>query len=258
VATNKRRPKTAGKARSVTKKKPARRAAKTRATATSRKQPKKSVAKRVQRRTGRTAAGRRRSSRDVATWAGSSMTTAIDAVWNQTDGSSMSNCASSISQPNMDCNCFLKNAARGFFSATQAFDDPSKDADAIVGLLADTSNGWTEIADSDGTGTQRTADAIAAFNTDNKVVIAGMTSDALGQDHGHLALVVAGTTTAGSANLTVPNCTAGSANAAARVEDQGVNFSFGKTMPTKIRYFWRLPDTSPPSAAAHRVPTRKK
>lgn len=186
------------------------------------------------------------------------MAAAIDTVWDQADGSNMSNCANSISRPNMDCNCFLKNAARGFFSATQAFDDPTKDADAIVGILADASNGWTEIPDSDGAGTQRTADAIAAFNTDNKVVIAGMTSDALGQNHGHLALVVAGTTNAGSAKLVVPNCTAGSANAGARVKDKGVNFSFGADVPRNIRYFCRLPDTSSPLAAKRRGRARNK
>jgi hypothetical protein len=193
----------------------------------------------------------------LTAWDADSVTTAIDAVWDQSDGSAMSNCAANISQPNQDCNCFLKNAARGFFSSVQAFDDANKLADDIIGILADSSNGWTEIADSSGDGVQRTADAIAAFGTSNKIVIAGMTSGELGDTKGHLALVVKGTETAGSANLVVPKCTAGSIKAAGRVKDRGVNWSFGKTMPKNVRYFTRAPDTSPPVALMLRRKKRR-
>src|SRR5260221_8644626 len=98
------------------------------------------------------------------------MTSAIDGIWDQSDGSKMKNCASSIARPNQDCNCFAKNAARKFFSTVQTFDQESKEADEIVALLADSSNGWTEILDSDANGTRRTADAISAFNSEGKVV----------------------------------------------------------------------------------------
>jgi hypothetical protein len=196
--------------------------------------------------------------RRFAAWDADSMTTTIDAVWDQADNSQATNCASGIARPNRDCNCFLKNAARSFFSGTQAFDNASKNADQIIGLLADSSNGWTEIANTGGDGAQRTADAIAAFNDDHKVVIAGMTSDELGDTNGHLALVVSGTETAGSAKLDVPKCTAGSKNDTARVKDKGVNWSFGKTKVRQVRYFWRVPDVSPILRSALRSHTLRR
>jgi hypothetical protein len=214
------------------------------------------IAKRVRRRVS--TKRRLRAAVSLTAWDADSATTAIDAVWDQSDSSGMSNCAVGTPQPNRDCNCFLKNAARGFFSSVQAFDDASKVADDIIGILADSSNGWTEIADSGGDGTQRTADAISAFNIDRKIVIAGMTSGELGDTNGHLALVVKGTETAGSANLVVPKCTAGSVNSTARVKDRGVNWSFGKTMPRKVRYFWRIPDTLAPAPIAASVRKRRR
>jgi hypothetical protein len=197
------------------------------------------------RRTARQPARRARTAA-LATRSADSITAAVNAVWDQPDNTKISNCAASTPRPNEDCNCFLKNAVRAFFSTAQAFDDATKDADAIVDILADTTNGWTEIPDSDGGGTQRTADAIAAFNSDGKLVIAGMRSGDLGDTHGHLAVVVKGTEMAGSANLEVPRCTAGSVNAAARVKNKGVNWSFGASRPRQVRYFWKVPDASSP------------
>lgn len=224
---------------------------------TSRKKSKKNSAAPA-RKTGRANRPARKSASPVrkprvtGSWDATSMTKHIDDVWDQPDDTQMSNCAAGATRPSDDCNCFLKNAARGFFSATEAFDDATLKVDAIIKILSKAANGWTEIPNAGGDGKQRTADAITAFNTDQKVVIAAMTSAALGDPNGHIALVVAGTESAGTARLTVPKCTAGSIGTAA-VKDKGVNWSFGASMPAKIQYFWKLPDTSGPTLRSRRA-----
>jgi hypothetical protein len=179
-----------------------------------------------------------------AAWTEDAITAAINAVWDQSDGSQMSNCAVTVPRPNQDCNCFVKNAVRGFFSSSQPFDGPDQKADAIIDILT-TANGWSEIPDAGDGGTQRSLDAIAAVDA-AKIVIAGMKSGDLGDTNGHLAVLVKGSDSAPSSGIAkVPNCTAGSGNASARVKNKGVNWSFGKNNAGKVRYFQQLPDTSP-------------
>lgn len=182
---------------------------------------------------------------DFLAWTPALMTMAVDAVWDQPNNTQASNCAAFTERPNRDCNCFVKNAVRGFFRTTQAFDKTDTDADSVVDILSDPANGWIEVPNPDGDGTLRTADAIVAFNSKGKVVIAGMKSGDLGAANGHVAVVVAGTEHAGAANLNVPMCTAGSIAAAGRVKDRGVNWSFGSSKVRQVRYFWQVPNTIP-------------
>lgn len=77
-----------------------------------------------------------------------------------------------------DCNKFVK-AALGPFLGAGYFD--GLDADGIVGKLKKAGEGWTA--------SRKISVAIAQAKA-GKVVIAGMTSVDLGQQHGHLAVVV--------------------------------------------------------------------
>jgi hypothetical protein len=169
-----------------------------------------------------------------------------ETVWDQT--TSGTNCALSgdhVPIPKEDCNCYIKNACRQFVTALP-FDTPAFDADAIIGELARTGSGWNSV------GTDPDA-AAAAANAGN-VVVAGLTSNELGENNGHVALVVIGTEYSGTWGRDLPRCVAGAINPVARVKDRGVQFSFPAKKAMEIRYFSRMPDREAPQFLLHLSP----
>ncbi len=162
------------------------------------------------------------------------------AVWDQT--SPGTNCATSGSAsplPKEDCNCYIKNAARALISSLP-FDDPAYDADMILSKLAVAGSGWTALG--------KDPDAAREQADKGSVVIAGMTSSELGEENGHLAFVVIGKEYSGTLKRDLPRCCAGALNAAARVSDRGIHFTFPVRKALDVKYFARKPNlTLPPS-----------
>lgn len=120
-----------------------------------------------------------------------------------------------------DCNAFVKAVAAKVGVTLTG------DADAILSQVQ--GPGWTSYG----------TDGVAASNAAaaGKLVIAGMTSDELGDDHGHVVVVVAPTGPLGHDKY--PYAYWGSLNSAIR-SDGGIgttlNFSFNKTDRDKVRY----------------------
>jgi hypothetical protein len=83
-------------------------------------------------------------------------------------------------------------------------------------------------------------DAAAAAANAGHVVVAGLTSDELGENKGHVALVVIGTEYSGTRGCDLPRCVAGALNPVARVKDRGVQFSFPTKKAMEIRPIVKL------------------
>ena len=115
---------------------------------------------------------------------------------------------------NDDCNKFVKAALSDFLAAGY-FD--GLNADGIVSKMKQPAGYWTQ--------TTSIAAAIAGAKA-GKIVIAGMTSAELGQEHGHLAIVV-GCDGKQSGSVTVPVGYAGSlGNQSARLNGERLSGTF--------------------------------
>lgn len=122
-------------------------------------------------------------------------------------------CEDNWAANNDDCNKFVK-AALGGFLANAYFD--GLDADGIIGKMESAAEAWTKTT---------SIDAAITDAKDGKAVIAGMTSDQLGDPHGHLAVVV-GCDGQLSGTVIVPVGYAGSINAAARLDGGRLSGTF--------------------------------
>jgi hypothetical protein len=134
-----------------------------------------------------------------------------------------------------DCNKFLKAALSDFLA--EGYLD-GLNADAIVAKLKSDGEGW---------GTSRSIATVIAQAKAGKVVVAGMTSAALGQSHGHVAVVV-GCDGQPSGDAIVPLGYAGSLdNPAARLDGGRLSGTFEATMVRsgKLDYYFRVPDRTP-------------
>src|SRR6185312_15974869 len=141
-------------------------------------------------------------------------------------------CEASFPVHRGDCNHFVK-AALGPFLVADYFG--ALDADGIVGKLKQTSEGWTC--------SRKIVDAIAMAKA-GYVVIAGMNSAALGQHHGHVAVVV-GCDGQISGKVTVPVGYAGSLESPAAQLDGGrLSGTFATTMVRSeaLDYYFKPPD----------------
>lgn len=144
-------------------------------------------------------------------------------------------CEASFPAHRGDCNQFLK-AAIGPFLVDGYFG--VLNADGIVGKLQRMGEGWTC--------SRKIADAIASAKAGH-VVIAGMTSAALGQHHGHVAVVV-GCDGKVSGAVTVPVGYAGSLeNPAAQLDGGRLSGTFAATMVRSeaLDYYFKPPDRQP-------------
>ncbi len=144
-------------------------------------------------------------------------------------------CEASFPAHRGDCNQFVK-AALGPFLVVDYFGD--LDADGIVGKMKQGGEGWTC--------SRKIADAIAAAKAGH-VVIAGMTAAALGQHHGHVAVVV-GCDGQASSEVTVPVGYAGSLeNPAAQLDGGRLSGTFAATMVRSegLDYYFKPPDPAP-------------
>ena len=130
----------------------------------------------------------------------------------------LQSCVEHFAANDDDCNKFLK-AALGVFLADGYFE--GMNADAIVGKLKQANEGWRS--------SRRIATAIERAKAGD-MVIAGMTSAALGASHGHLAIVV-GCDGQPSSGKIVPLGYAGSlGNPSARLEGGRLSGTFLATM----------------------------
>jgi hypothetical protein len=211
--------------------------------ATSNKHSRKKTARAQERRRDqRTSAGARRKRliQLDSTWTPDDIKKKVIEVWDQTTPGT--NCASVGGKsplPKEDCNCYIKNSTRPFVSS-RPFDDPSFDADAIIGELGRAGSGWTALG--------ANPDAAMTRANAGDIVIAGMTSSQLSEAHGHLAFVVIDKEFSGTWNRSFPRCCAGALNAGARVNNRGVHFTFPTQKAMGIRYFARTPDVPMPSS----------
>lgn len=143
-------------------------------------------------------------------------------------------CALRFPSNSEDCNKFVKAVSKNFFEP-DLFLGPNMNADAILAEI-DGSADWQNLNKSH---ELAISDAISG-----RFVIAGMSSTELGDDHGHLAIVV-GDPGQVSGAVTVPICYAGSLSAAGRVQRKRVSETFG-TRPARdgnIRYYSRATQT---------------
>jgi hypothetical protein len=134
-----------------------------------------------------------------------------------------------------DCNKFLK-AALGDFLMPGYLD--GLDADGIVSKLKDPAEGWT---------TSRVIATAISMAKSGNIVVAGMTSTALGQRHGHVALVV-GCDGEPSGETIVPLGYAGSlGNPGARLRGGRLSGTFAATLVRSegLDYYCRAPDRTP-------------
>jgi len=144
-------------------------------------------------------------------------------------------CEASFPAHRGDCNQFVK-AALGPFLVVDYFG--ALNADGIVGKLKQASEGWTC--------SRKIADAIAMAKAGH-VVIAGMTSIALGQHHGHVAVVV-GCDGQASGEVTVPVGYAGSIeNPATQIDGARLSGTVAATMVRSegLDYYFKPPDRVP-------------
>jgi hypothetical protein len=149
---------------------------------------------------------------------------------NETAKKIMQNCDDVFEKEQFDCNKFMKAAASPFFG------DIFKglDADGIIALLGKESSGWTMTT---------VRDTCVAKAQAGHFVIAGMTAADLGQNNGHLAVVIACPQEA-SGTTTVPIGYAGSIGAAsARIRGARLSGTFPKqkVWDEEISYFYKAP-----------------
>jgi hypothetical protein len=127
-----------------------------------------------------------------------------------------------------DCNLFVKAASKPHFGEIFR----GLDADGIIGKLADAASGWT--------GTKSIVECVKQAQSGN-FVIGGMTSEELGGDHGHLAVIVA-CPTQPSGNTRVPIGYAGSIGGASIKGDRlTTTFKAQSVRDEKVSYFWKEP-----------------
>ncbi len=134
-----------------------------------------------------------------------------------------------------DCNQFLKAALADFLAAGYL---DGLNADGIVGKLQDPTEAWT---------TSRAIPTAIAMAKNGHVVIAGMTSAALGQRHGHVAVVV-GCDGQMSGTTVVPLGYAGAlGNPAAELCGGRLSGTFEAALVRagRIDYYFKPPDRTP-------------
>lgn len=147
----------------------------------------------------------------------------------------LQSCEAQFAANRGDCNHFLK-AALGDFLAEGYLD--GLDADQIVQKLQAAGEGWSN--------SRSIADAITAAK-DGNMVVAGMTSAALGQSHGHVAVVV-GCDGQVSGTVVVPVGYAGSLeNPAAQLDGGRLSGTFLADMVRNegLDYYIKAPDRVP-------------
>ena len=147
---------------------------------------------------------------------------------NDTAAAIMRTCDEVFDANQGDCNQFLKAAVAPYFG--NPFD--GLNADNIIAMLSDPTNGWTS--------SQSIPDAIA--NAQNGLfVIAGMTSAQLGQNNGHVAVVV-GCPGGMSGTVNVPIGYAGSIGTA-QIRGEKLSLSFPRTavQDSSVSYFSKAP-----------------
>lgn len=150
---------------------------------------------------------------------------------NQVANQILQSCESQFAANNTDCNHFLKAALLPFL-ALGYFD--GLDADGIVGKLRTAEARWTN--------TRSISDAITGAKGGN-IVVAGMTSAALNDTHGHVAVLV-GCDGQPSGDTIVPVGYAGALNPVARLDGGRLSGTF---LATTVRsegldYYIKAPD----------------
>ena len=145
------------------------------------------------------------------------------------------NCEANFAANSDDCNKFLKAALGGFLTAGYL---DGLDADGIVGKLKNPAEGWV---------TTREIDVAISMAKSGNIVVAGMTSIALGEAHGHVAVVV-GCDGQSSGTTAVPLGYAGSlGNPAARLDGGRLSGTFAAKLVRsgELDYYYKLPDRTP-------------
>ena len=147
----------------------------------------------------------------------------------------LASCVANFANNCDDCNKFLKAALSDFLA--EGYLD-NLNADGIVGKLQSSDEGWE---------TSREIDTAIAKAKSGHLVVAGMTSAALGQHHGHVAVVVGcdGQVVGG---ITVPVGYAGSlGNPAARLEGGRLSQTFAASLVRSegLDYYFKAPDRTP-------------
>jgi len=133
-----------------------------------------------------------------------------------------------------DCNKFLRAALSGFLVAGYL---DNLNADAIVGKLQNPGDGWA---------TSREISTVIAMAKSGNIAVAGMTSTSLGQNHGHVAVVV-GCDGQVSGDTVVPIGYAGSLDPAARLSGGRLSGTFRATLVRSqgLDYYFKAPDRTP-------------
>ena len=147
----------------------------------------------------------------------------------------LASCAAAFAANSDDCNKFLKAALADFLPENYL---SNLDADDIVGKLQRQSEGWK---------TSRKIDTAIAMAKSGNMVVAGMTSAALKQHHGHVAVVV-GCDALSTGGGPVPVGYAGSlGNQAARIEGDRMSLTFLATLVHSegLDYYFKPPDRTP-------------
>jgi hypothetical protein len=150
----------------------------------------------------------------------------------------LASCAACFARSNLDCNVFVKAACEEFLVAGYL---DGLNADGIVTKFAAASSDWGK--------TVKITEAISLAKA-GKVVIAGMTANELGQDHGHLAVVV-GCNGQMSGNVTVPVGYAGSVASGARLNGGRLSGTFNAqtVRDENLSYYYRdaqrIPESEP-------------
>ncbi len=147
----------------------------------------------------------------------------------------IASCDANFAANRGDCNKFLK-AALAEFLAGGYFD--GLDADGIVTKLQHQNQGWTRSTH---------IPTVIGQAKAGQVVIAGMTSAALGQQHGHVAVVV-GCDGQVSGSTVVPLGYAGALdNPPAELDGGRLSGTFPADMvrAERLDYFFRAPDRTP-------------
>ncbi|HET7881952.1 MAG TPA: hypothetical protein VFL55_13790 [Acetobacteraceae bacterium] len=147
----------------------------------------------------------------------------------------LASCVAQFADNRGDCNRFLK-AALSEFLPLGYFD--GLDADAIVKKLRDPAQGWLASRD--------IATAIASAKAGD-IVVAGMTSQALRQQHGHVAIVI-GCDGLPSGGVIVPLGYAGSlGNPAAELDGGRLSGTFAAALVRSggIDYYCKRPARLP-------------
>lgn len=150
----------------------------------------------------------------------------------------------------VECNWFAWKIAVEFCSA-HGFGAAKTDlsADRMIEVM-NHSNGWTRIT-APGNDAHAVTDTAIRLANEGKLVVAGMTAAELGQDHGHLAIVVRGDgQRSGIAGRKLPLGHAGSRIGKVRIPNHalgrfGLGWSFPASAWQSYGYWYRLPDLLP-------------